>query len=240
MATVNLKKIDKDDFRMNEAFKSLRSNLEFCGDQVKVIALTSCTPNEGKSSVSLNLAISLAEAGKKVLYLDLDLRKSVLIGKLQTQGGKLKGMTHFLSGQNKLMEVINQTNIPNLQLAVAGPVPPNPAELLTGRHFKALIEAVRKVYDYIILDTPSLGSVIDSAIIAKECDGVAIVVEAGSVSYKFVQNVKEQLEKTGCPILGVILNKVEMAKNSYYGKYYGKYYGEYYGHQDKNETEGAE
>lgn len=216
---------------MNEAFKILRSNIEFCGDEMKVIALTSCTPNEGKSSVSMNLAISLAEAGKKVLYLDLDLRKSVLVGKLKVQG-TIKGMTHFLSGQSALTDTLCQTNIPNLQLAVAGPVPPNPAELLTSKHFKAMISAVRKAYDYVIIDTPPLGSVIDSAVIANECDGVAIVVEADNVSYKFVQNVMAQLGKTECKILGVILNKVEMSKNSYYGKYYGKYYGEYYGQDD--------
>ena len=92
-----------------------------------------------------------------------------------------------------------------------------------------MLAAVKKVYDYIIIDTPPLGSVIDSAVIADECDGSIIVMESGAISYRFAQEVKEQLEKCDCPILGVILNKVDMSKQGYYGKYYGKHYGKYYG-----------
>ena len=112
----------------------------------------------------------------------------------------------------------------------SGPFPPNPAELLGGKNFRSLLNALRKVYDYVIVDTPPLGSVIDSAIVAEICDGSIMVIESGVVSYRFAQEVKSQLEKSNCPLLGVVLNKVDMQKQAYgkYGKYgQYKYYGEY-------------
>ena len=91
-----------------------------------------------------------------------------------------------------------------------------------------MVASLREVYDYIIIDTPPLGSVIDSAVAAECCDGALIVIESGAISYRFIQEVKAQLEKSGCPILGAVLNKVDIQAKSYgkYGKYYGKYYGE--------------
>lgn len=217
-------KTKKLDYSAAESFKSLRTNLQFCGEDKKVIAVTSCTPNEGKSSVTMNLAVSLAEAGKKVLLVDGDLRKSVLVGRTKVKGMN-KGLTHYLSKQASLIDVICSTNVPNFHMIFAGPVPPNPAELLGGKLFKEMISSLRKIYDYILIDTPPLGSVIDSVVIAEECDGSVLVIESGVISYRFAQEVKEQLAKSNCPILGVILNKVDMSKQGYYGKYYGKYYG---------------
>lgn len=228
MIKIDISKITKLSANSSEAYKSLRTNIEFCGQDIKAIAITSCIPNEGKSSVSLNLAASLAELGKKVLYLDADLRKSVLLGKLDVTE-RVQGLTNFLVGQCQIGDIICQTNVPRLHLIVAGPVPPNPAELLGSKLFHNTLEALRSAYDYIIIDTPPLGSVVDSAVIAKECDGAAIVIAANNISYRFAASVKEQLERSGCKILGVILNKVDMSENSYYGKYYGKYYGQYYG-----------
>lgn len=225
MVNVDIK-TPKLDYSATEAYKSLRTNLQFCGEDKKVIAITSCTPNEGKSSVTMNLAISLADVGKKVLLVDADLRKSVLVGRTKVKGMS-KGLTHYLSRQASLIDVICSTNVPNFHMIFAGPVPPNPAELLGGKLFKEMIKSLRKIYDYILIDTPPLGSVIDSVVVAEECDGSVLVIESGVISYRFAQEVKGQLEKSNCPILGVILNKVDMSKQRYYGKYYGKYYGEY-------------
>ena len=158
------------EYSENESYKSLRTNLFFCGEEKKTIAVTSCTPNEGKSTVSLNLAMSLADSGKKVLFIDADLRKSVLIGRTEVEE-EIKGLSHFLSYQAAVDEVIFATNIPRFHIIYAGAVPPNPAELLGGTYFKQLLTAVRKLYDYVIIDTPPLGSVIDGAVIADECDG---------------------------------------------------------------------
>lgn len=219
-------RIENLDYYVEEAFKSLRTNVQFCGEDKKVIVITSSVPNEGKSNVSLNLAISLTEVGKKVLFIDADLRKSVLAGRLKMEG-KIKGLTHFLSKQETLQEIVCGTNIPNLYFVLAGPVPPNPAELLGGKLFEEMLEVVRNIYDYVIIDSPPLGSVIDSAIIAEKCDGAILVVASGEVSYRFVQNVRQQLHKSGCPILGAVLNKVDRNATGKYGKYYGKYMKEY-------------
>ena len=178
------------DYSANESYKSLRTNLLFCGEDKKVIAVTSCTPNEGKSTVSLNLALSLADSGKKVLFIDADLRKSVLMGRTEVEGEEIKGLSHLLSHQETIENVICATNVPRFHIIYAGTVPPNPAELLGSKYFKRFLSAIRKVYDYVIIDTPPLGSVIDSAVIADECDGSIIVLESGVISYRFAQDVK--------------------------------------------------
>lgn len=228
--TNNKVEIQRDDldYRSNEAYKALRTNIQFCGDDLKVISLTSCTPNEGKSSISFNMAKSFVDNGKRVILVDADLRKSVMIGRYKV--GQINcGLTHYLSGQNELEDTIQHTDIPNMDIIFCGSYSPNPAELLNHVRFEAMIKKLREDYDYIIIDTPPLGSVIDAAIVAKSVDGVIIVIEAKSISYRFAQSVKEQLDKTSCRILGVVMNKVPMDKRKYYGKYYGKYYSKYYG-----------
>lgn len=222
MQTINVT-IPPIDRRGSEAFKTLRANLQFCGKEIKSIAVTSCTPGEGKSTISLNLAKSLAESGKRVLFIDGDLRKSVLVSRCRVSGA-VKGLSHYLSGQAPFTDVVCATNVNNLHMIFAGPVPPNPAELLGSHNFKVVIEKLKTVYEYIIIDTAPLGSVIDGAVIANECDGSVLVLSVNSISRRFAKKVTDQLKMAGCPVLGVILNKVDM-KDSTYGKYYGKYYG---------------
>ena len=173
--------------------------------------------------------------------IDADMRKSVLAGRYKV-GGVEAGLAHYLSGQKTLDEVCLKTDIEGMDIIFSGPFVPNPAELLESQNFHDLVQYCREHYDYVLIDTPPLGSVIDSAIVAKECDGAIIVIEADAVSYRFVQNVKNQLAKSDVKILGTVLNKVPMGNGKYgygkYGKYgYGKYgkYGEYgdygaYGH----------
>ena len=232
MQTVTLKNVSKD-YRTNEAYKTLRTNLEFSGSDKKSIVLTSSTPSEGKSTVSLGLAISLAEGGRRVLLVDADLRKSVLMGRHRVMN-EVKGLSHYLSGQASLSEVVCATQQEGMYMIFAGVVPPNPSELLGSARFLDLIEKAEKEYDYVIIDAPPLGSVIDAAVISKACDASVLVVAANTVSYKFIRTVKSQMEKTDCPILGVVLNKVNMKQNKYYEKYYGNYYGEGSGHHSHN------
>lgn len=220
------------DYESAEAYRALRTNLQFCGNDKKTVVFTSCTPDEGKSTVILNLATFLAEAEKRVLLIDADLRKSVMTGNFRIES-KSKGLTHFLSGMCELDDVINETDTPGLEIIFAGPNPPNPSELLGGSRFCELLKQAKEWYDYILIDSAPLGSVIDSAIIAKECDGSAIIVESGVISYRFVEEIKDQLEKSGCPMLGVILNKTDYREQKYYNRYYkryGKYYSKYYGY----------
>ncbi|MFR8548693.1 MAG: polysaccharide biosynthesis tyrosine autokinase [Lachnospiraceae bacterium] len=230
MAKIEIK-TDALNYECDEAFKALRTNLQFCGDDKKVIVFTSCTPDEGKSTVVHYLAMSLANTGKHVLLIDADLRKSVMAGNYRIPE-TLKGLSHFLSGQAPLEDVLCNTDIDTLNVILAGPMPPNPSELLAGETFHKLLGAARETYDYILIDCPPLGSVIDAAIAAKYSDGAVIVVEAETISYRFVQEIKEQLEKGGCPILGVVLNKVDIRGQKYYYNYYNKYgkYGKKYGY----------
>ena len=219
MQSIELK-LEKQDFRTKEAFKTLRTNIEFSGENIRVICVTSCTPNEGKSSVSYELAKSFAQNGKKTILIDADLRKSVMRGRHKK--GKVRfGLTNYLVGKVDLDTAICETDIPNFHLLFAGPVPPNPSELLGNTRFQKMVEACRMKYDMVIIDTPPLGSVIDTAVVSKFCDGAVIILACGEISYRFAKRVKDQLAMTGCKILGCVLNKVEMSGKGYYGKYYG-------------------
>lgn len=232
--TINVKKAD---FRMEESYKNLRTNIQLCGSENCIILFTSCSPNEGKSSVSFNIARSMAEVGKRTLFVDADLRKSVLLGRYRVSGN-IKGLTHYLSGQCKLEDIIYATQYERLHMIFSGVVPPNPAELLDSKLFKNIISAFKSHYHYVIIDTPPLGNVIDAAIVAQVSDGAVLVLGAGDISRKFAQITLEQLNKTGCKVLGAVLNKVDLRENGYYGKYYGKYYGDYYGNYGNRQDNG--
>lgn len=218
------------DFRSIEAYKTLRTNVSFSGDNVKVVVVTSCTPNEGKSTTSMALAKSFAESGKRTLLIDADLRKSEM--KKVVKEGKVKGgLTNFLTNQATIMDVLVETDVPNFFMIFAGHAAPNPSELLGNDHFKALIEAARKSFDMIIIDTPPIASVIDSAIVSKQSDGVVVVIRFGVVPYQLAQRLKEQFDTAGVKILGVVLNEVGSKVNKHgrsYGKYYERYYKRYY------------
>ena len=219
-------------YEINEEMKTLRTNIQFCGADKQVICMTSTFSGEGKSSVSLELCYSLAELDKRVLMIDADMRKSVLKRNVNGPVPK-KGLSHYLSSQCELGELIYKTSVPNFSVVFAGAVPPNPTELLSSARFEELVEMSREYFDYIIIDCPPIGMVVDAAVIASCCDGVTILIEAGEVKYRAAQDVVSKMKATGCPILGVILNKVDRKKQ---GKYYGKYYGKkYYGYYQSEE-----
>ena len=221
-------------YKFDEAMKTLRTNLIFCGSNVRTVMFTSTKPNEGKTEVAFSVAASMAQMGKKVLFVDTDIRKSVLLNRYHLSVA-VKGLSEYLSGQTPIEDVVCETNVENLHVIFAGSTAPNSAELLEEASFGTLLKEARAEYDYIIIDTPPVGTVIDGAVVGKQCDGVAIVTESGAVSYRALQKVKEQMERSGCRILGVVLNKVNVNKGSYYNTYYHKYgYGEYYGGTNKN------
>lgn len=231
MRHIKLEQLEELDYGREEAFKSLRTNLKFCGDQVKKILVTSCVAGEGKSTISFNLAKAFAEDERNVAYVDCDLRKSVMMGRLgirETNGQEIYGLSHYLSGQVKLDEVMCETQIEGLYMILAGPEVPNPTELLGNMYFEHMLAQLTEQMDYVILDAPPLGAVIDAAILATGCDGAILVIENNKISYRLALKVKQQLMKTGCRILGSVLNKVNLNK-SYYRKYYRDYYNDYYG-----------
>ena len=225
MRTVELILDDNKDYGTREAFNTLRTNILFSGRDVKTILITSCLANEGKSTISFETAVGLARVGKKVLLIDADLRKSAYASRYTKETG-LTGLSQYLSGQSELDGVLYATQIPTLNIIFSGPFPPNPTELVGASAFGELLKAEREHYDYILIDTPPLGLVIDAAVMATACDGAVIVIGAGSVSYHVAQHVTEQLKKSGCRILGAVLNqnrKGKRSKNQYYNSYYGKY-----------------
>ncbi len=225
MRTVELILDDNKDYGTREAFNTLRTNILFSGRDVKTILITSCLANEGKSTVSFETAVGLARIGKKVLLIDADLCKSAYASRYTKETG-LTGLSQYLSGQSELDGVLYATQIPTLNIIFSGPFPPNPTELVGASAFGELLKAEREHYDYILIDTPPLGLVIDAAVMATACDGVVLVIGAGAVSYHVAQHVTEQLKKSGCRILGAVLNqnrKGKRSKNQYYNSYYGKY-----------------
>ena len=217
------------DFFYKEALKTLRANIQFSGRKRKTILFTSVLEGEGKSDTVFHLSREMANMGKKVLFIDADIRNTVFTRRYGVEG-KYPGLSEYLSGQvENAADVLHATNIPNLWIILAGAYAANPAEMLGDEHFEELIMAADKAFDYVFIDTPPLLQIIDAAMIAQYCDGAVIVMESGAVSYRAAQKVKVQLEATGCHILGVVLNKVSRRGGAYgykYGKY-GKYgYGE--------------
>lgn len=228
MIRFDIRNIGNHGYQAEEAYKRLRNNLQLSGEEVQVIEITGCVPNAGKTEVSMNLAMSFAELGKRVLLIDADLRHSVMAKDFRIKGNSM-GLSQYLSGIASLDDVVGETNIPNMDLILAGKVPPNPAELLGGKRFAQLIDIARANYDCVIIDTPPLANVVDAQIVATQVDGVALVIEVKSVSRNMVRRIIEDLQNTGTPFLGIVLNKVNFDDNGAYGKYYGAYYGKYYG-----------
>lgn len=214
--TVKLSVPGQDDYFVQEAFKLLRTNVQFCGSQKKVVFVTSCNENEGKTTIVLQLAKSFAELGKKVLVLDADMRKSVMAGR-NTSAGSFIGLSEVLTDQKTFEECLYLEESENLHILFAGKYPPNPVELLSSDHFSNLLAELRSTYDYVFIDTPPLGVVVDAAVIAPNCDG-GILVLSNRARYKQAKNVIEQVNKSGCKFLGVVRNRVVRQKQAYYYK----------------------
>ena len=222
MKTIEMQFSDEKNYFLREAFNTLRTNILFCGKQVKTIVVTSCIAHEGKTTVSLELSRSLAEADKKVLLVDADLRKSVMLARY-TAAKDVSGLSQFLSGQAELDDVIFHTQQEHLDVIFSGPFPPNPTELVGSQVFSDLLETVRPQYDYVIVDAPPLGLVIDAAVIANVCDGSVIVINQGKVKYRRAQIVADQLKKSGSKILGVVLNQTDRRHRNSDDSYYSHY-----------------
>lgn len=223
---VTMKDPKKSDYFYEESIKTLRTNIQFSSKQVKVVLFTSCYPNEGKSDIAFSLSLEMGKAGKRVLLMDADIRKSNFI-KRYSVNQTIQGLSQYLSGQVERQWITYQTNFPNVDMIFAGPLAPNPSELLSDPAFGELLEEKRKEYDYIFIDTPPIGNMIDAAIVAEKSDGAVLVIESEAVSYTVAQKSLDQLERSGCKILGAVLNKVDMKKDKYYSSYYGRY-GSYY------------
>lgn len=234
MESIILNDDNKLSNREKEMYRTLRTNLEFTGVENRVISITSCAPDDGKSTVSFQLACALAESGKSTIYVDADMRRSVFAQRYNIDT-EMKGLSHFLSGKIDTSDVIYVTNKERLYVLPTGVFPSNPTELLGNARMDALITALKKVFDYVIIDTPPLGSVIDAAVVSKFCDASMLVLASNTTSRAEAKKVIAQLKTANPNFLGVVLNKVDMKGSGYYYKRYGYGYGSYYGKRKHND-----
>jgi len=239
---------------MAESFRGLRTNIQFkdTAKEIKTIAITSASPQEGKTIVSVNLAITMAQAGMKTLLIGSDMRKPMtarIFGVEQTPGlseillgncpwrDAVQTVTSMIVGKMSLDEVLLTPGLDNLHLISAGSIPPNPAELVESKRLKEFIEEAKTEYDLILFDSPPILSTADAAILSSRVDGVLLVYRVGSVSRGLLKRSTAQLEQVNCRILGVILNgmKPEVSPDFHNFKYY-KYYSSY-GEEVKKEDQ---
>ncbi|BCG60558.1 CpsD/CapB family tyrosine-protein kinase [Paenibacillus sp. URB8-2] len=207
---------------VSEAFRALRTNIDFSSvdDKIQVIMVTSSGPEEGKSTVTANLAAAYAQADKKVVLIDADMRKPT--GHRTFSLSNRYGLSSLLSQQANLDEVIQGSEVPNLSIITSGPIPPNPAEMLASNRMSAVLQELRQRFDIILIDTPPLLAVTDAQIMASKSDGVIMVVSYGRVKRDIAVKAKANLDRVGGRVLGVVMNNVKRkASEGYYYYYYG-------------------
>lgn len=231
MKTLKITNFPAVSYPVNEAFNTLSTNITFAGQQYKKIMITSAHASEGKSFTSMNLLRKMAERGKQVILIDADLRRSMIestYGLQYEKGTHAYGLSHYLAGMAPLEEVLYQTSIKNAYMIPMGRELLNPIPLLINPRFQELLNALAEQFDYVFVDAAPVGVVIDAAEIAKFCDGTLLVVSQNQVHRQELIEAKNQLEQTGCPILGAVLNQVDYgsytSKKYYYKSHYSNYY----------------
>ena len=209
---------------ISEAYRGIRTSIEFSNldKEIKVINVTSSRQNEGKTTVTSNLAVTFANLEKKVLLIDGDLRNPSIHRMFGISN--IHGLTDVLINNKTFADCINITKQKNLHVLTCGAVPPNPSEMLSSKRMKEFIAELREHYDYIFLDTPPIGVVTDAGIVSTFSDGCVFVVGAGDTDVEMAKIAKERLDKVGANILGAVLNKFETKASGY--DYYNYYYQE--------------
>lgn len=201
---------------VSEQFRTIRTNINFSlpDTELQTILFTSSSTGEGKSTTAANVAIVFAQEGKKVLLIDADMRKPTMHYTFQTPNSP--GLSNILTKQWSLEDVRKKTEFKGLDLVTCGPLPPNPAELLSSKSMDALLKEGKKVYDIIILDAPPVLLVADSQILSNKCDGTILVVSSGKTEKRSIVKAKEVLQASKARIIGAILNNFKLEKNHYY------------------------
>lgn len=220
---------DKSPFAYVEAYKTLRTNMNFIfrNNKYKKLIVTSSIPGEGKSSVSINLARVLAENGTRVILIDCDMRKPMLHKYLRAQRFRTRGLSTVLSGISSLEDSVATFSDLQFDLMTAGPIPPNPTELLASEEMEHLLDLLAKQYDYVICDTPPVSVVTDAAILSQYNAGVILVVRQKYATFKQAKKAKQNLENVHADILGCVLNQYDVSKNVKETKQSSYYYYNY-------------
>ena len=228
-------------FHIIESYKSIRTNLSFALSTFdkKVFAVSSANPGEGKSTTSANIAVAIAQSGSHVLLIDADMRRSVqhkifeLVNK--------KGLSTAVSKMHSPDKCIQKNVMENLDIMTAGPIPPNPSELLASDAMEQMLHDLSEKYDVILIDTPPVNVVTDAMELAKMISGIVLVVRYGKTTDEDVENVFKRIELAKMNLLGFIMNGIKTKRAGYYAKgkyYYKKGYGYgYYGEKPEPDTE---
>jgi capsular exopolysaccharide synthesis family protein len=205
---------------ISEQYRTIRTNIQYSSvdQEVKTLMVSSSGPSEGKSTTVANLAVVFAQQGKKVLLVDADLRKPTVHYTFNQTN--TFGLTSVLTKQMKLEKAILDTQAKNLFILTSGPIPPNPAELLSSRAMEQFFQEAQDLFDIILFDTPPLLAVTDAQIIANKCDGTILVVSSGNAEKEQVLKAKELLDSAQGKLLGVVLNNKKIQNSNYY-YYYG-------------------
>ncbi len=238
MNQLRIQKFPPVGYACAEAINTLCTNLTFSGENVKRIMMTSCHATEGKSFLSMNIARTLATLGYRVALVDADLRKSVINSRYKVEfvdAAHTAGLAQYLAGQVAIGDVVYGTNLNNVYMVPVGRNVMNSLQLLNSTRFSKLLEELAMQMDYVIVDAPPVGQIIDAAQIAKSCDGILLGVRYNTVGRQELIDVRDQLLQTGCPILGVVLNQVSY--DAYLNKKY--YYKSYYSHYGNEEEESS-
>ncbi len=208
-----------------EAYRILRTNIQFSSldNPPRTLLVTSANPSEGKSTTLANLAVVMAQQGQRVVIVDTDLRRPTQHRLFQVPNNV--GLTNALLHDRPTVDgYLQSTQVENLEVLPTGPLPPNPAELLSSARFAALIELLKTQVDLVLLDSPPALAVTDATVLARQVDGVILVVDAGMTRRQWAANAKEALDKAGVHILGVALNRLRPQSSGYYYYYYRRYY----------------
>ncbi|MFC5589116.1 CpsD/CapB family tyrosine-protein kinase [Sporosarcina soli] len=206
---------------ISEQFRTVRTNINFSmpDKELNTLLFTSSAPGEGKSTSAGNVAIVFAQEGRKVLLVDADMRKPTMHYTFHM--ANTAGLSNLLTRKWSLDDVVKETGIKGLQLVTCGPIPPNPAELLSSKTMDALIEEFKDKYDLVVFDAPPLLSVADAQILSNKCDGTILVINSGTTEKNSVVKAKEALESADANIIGTLLNNFILEKDHYYYQYYG-------------------
>ena len=212
----------------SESYRGIRTNILFSTAESvpQIILVSSSGLREGKTITTANIAITMAQAGSKIIILDCDMRRPE-IHKL-FGATRDRGMSNILVGIDNIGEIIQSTKIPNLDVITSGPIPPNPSEMLGSKRMESLLVALRKKYDHILIDSPPATAVTDAVVLSKSADGVIIVIRTGDMARQIVKNGIGQFNNVGAHIIGAVLNGIDLS-SSKYSYYYYQYYRYYYG-----------
>ena len=214
---------------ISEAFRTLRTNIKFSAidKEIKTIVVTSSVPEEGKSLVSNNLASVISQANLRVLLVDCDLRKPKVHRNFKLSNHQ--GLTNILIGEKNLFEVVNRyESLTNLHILTSGPIPPNPSEIIGSNRMKEFLKMAREDYDIVILDSPPIGLVTDSAVLSTISDALIYVTAIGQTKIDMAKSAKELLDQVDANVIGAVLNKIPVDGRSYY-QYSSTLFDKYYG-----------